>query len=169
VRARVCGKLDTGGTGHTQTRTRESGQHGTDTRQDGHGNYPVGFLHSGARDFDLGGGFQHSGNYPMGFLHSARGHTSRGHTGHKDHTSHREPHNQTNLHRHNAPAPHDRATTGSAADSTLYTQPGSPPGADRSPRQTLKRPPRLRTRDPAASRCQSASPRLPGTQRRSAK
>jgi hypothetical protein len=23
------------------------------------------FLHSGARDFDLGGGFQHSGNYPM--------------------------------------------------------------------------------------------------------
>ena len=28
------------------------------------------FLHSGARDFDLGGGFQHSGNYPMVFLHS---------------------------------------------------------------------------------------------------
>ena len=23
-----------------------------------------------ARDFDLGGGFQHSGNYPMVFLHS---------------------------------------------------------------------------------------------------
>jgi hypothetical protein len=34
------------------------------------GNYPMVFLHSGARDFDLGGGFQHSGNYPMVFLHS---------------------------------------------------------------------------------------------------
>ena len=34
------------------------------------GNYPMMFLHSGARDFDLGGGFQHSGNYPMVFLHS---------------------------------------------------------------------------------------------------
>jgi predicted TIM-barrel fold metal-dependent hydrolase len=37
------------------------------------GNYPMVFLHSGARDFDLGGGFQHSGNYPMVFLHSDRG------------------------------------------------------------------------------------------------
>jgi hypothetical protein len=36
------------------------------------GNYPMVFLHSGARDFDLGGGFQHSGNYPMVFLHSGR-------------------------------------------------------------------------------------------------
>ncbi len=34
------------------------------------GNYPMVFLHSGARDFDLGGGFQHLGNYPMVFLHS---------------------------------------------------------------------------------------------------
>jgi hypothetical protein len=34
------------------------------------GNYPMVFLHSGARDFDLGGGFQYSGNYPMVFLHS---------------------------------------------------------------------------------------------------
>ena len=31
------------------------------------GNYPMVFLHSGARDFDLGGGLQHSGNYPMVF------------------------------------------------------------------------------------------------------
>jgi hypothetical protein len=26
--------------------------------------------HAAARDFDLGGGFQHSGNYPMVFQHS---------------------------------------------------------------------------------------------------
>jgi len=31
------------------------------------GNYHMVFLHSGERDFDLGGGFQHSGNYPMVF------------------------------------------------------------------------------------------------------
>ena len=37
------------------------------------GNFPMVFLHSGARDFDLGGGFQHSGNYPMVVLHSAAG------------------------------------------------------------------------------------------------
>ena len=29
------------------------------------------FQHSGARDFDLGGGFHYSGSYPMVFQHSA--------------------------------------------------------------------------------------------------
>jgi hypothetical protein len=41
------------------------------------GNYPMVFLHSGARDFDLGGGFQHSGNYPMVFLHSGVVHSDQ--------------------------------------------------------------------------------------------
>jgi len=34
------------------------------------------FQHSGARDFDLGGGFHYSGSYPMVFQHS--GSMSRG-------------------------------------------------------------------------------------------
>jgi hypothetical protein len=29
------------------------------------GSYPMVFQHSGARDFDLGGGFHYSGSYPM--------------------------------------------------------------------------------------------------------
>jgi hypothetical protein len=35
------------------------------------GSYPMVFQHSGARDFDLGGGFHYSGSYPMVFQHSA--------------------------------------------------------------------------------------------------
>ena len=35
------------------------------------GSYPMVFQHSGAQDFDLWGGFHYSGSYPMVFQHSA--------------------------------------------------------------------------------------------------
>ena len=88
MRARVCGKLDTGGTGQTHSNTGVGTTHGRHTW----------------------------------------GHTGQHGSMHGSHTSHRETHIQPMcLHRHNAPAPHDRATTGSAADSTARQPPRSRP------------------------------------------